>query len=126
MTVNLVMLRLKCKSDYVIGNLSWYDNGGFICNTLEPVNCIPEGTYALNISVSPKFERYLIHVCNVPNRDGILIHTGNTAKDTSGCILVGYNTSPGVLTQSTECEKEVFEIVRMCNQGYLKVLGEPA
>jgi hypothetical protein len=28
-------------------------------------------------------------VQDVPNRDWILFHIGNTSKDTSGCILVG-------------------------------------
>ena len=52
------------------------------------ISCIPAGEYELIRWPSPKFGQVLM-VRAVPNRDGILIHAGNTAKDTQGCILVG-------------------------------------
>lgn len=39
--------------------------------------------------MSPKFGRYVLLLDCVPGRDGIEIHSGNTYKDTKGCILVG-------------------------------------
>ena len=46
---------------------------------------------------------------NVPGFDGILIHPGNSALDTLGCILVGKNTKVGKLTDSKETFKAVYK-----------------
>lgn len=50
---------------------------------------IPEGTYTVILSYSPKFKRVLPEVLNVPFNSGIRIHPGNYPKDTSGCLLPG-------------------------------------
>lgn len=59
----------------------WRDNE-------RQVSCIPKGKYELIAHSSPKFGR-TFQVMNVPDRDAILIHAGNTHKDTHGCILLG-------------------------------------
>lgn len=81
-------------------------NGVFECYTLEDTmrevpntppstwkvygdSAIPVGTYDLTIDFSHKFGRLMPHVMNVPDYDGIRIHSGNTDKDTMGCTLVG-------------------------------------
>lgn len=77
-------------------------DGERFCNTLEPAlgrsdyggkygrgACIPPGTYSIDFHYSAKFKRYMMTLCGVPHRSGILIHSGNTAQDTVGCILVG-------------------------------------
>lgn len=67
-----------------------------LCKTLElpwrdnqkGISCIPTGEYKLSPYPSSRFgEVYIVN--DVPNRTGILIHTGNTASDIEGCILVG-------------------------------------
>lgn len=67
-----------------------------LCKTLElpwrdnqkGISCIPAGEYKLSPYPSSRFgEVYIVN--DVPNRTGILIHTGNTASDIEGCILVG-------------------------------------
>lgn len=68
-----------------------------ICDTLEPPfsvshPCIPVGVYKFSMSESPRFHRVLPRLKNVKGRSGILIHSGNTVRDTKGCILVGYKT----------------------------------
>lgn len=52
------------------------------------VSCIPPGDYLLKRHHSPKFGE-CFKVLNVPERDEILIHAGNTHIDTHGCILLG-------------------------------------
>ena len=73
-------------------------NGKFQCYTLEDVErekkiksetAIPKGTYKVIINYSNRFKQNLPLILNVPNFEGVRIHTGNTNHDTEGCILVG-------------------------------------
>ena len=74
---------------------------------------IPTGTYIVTMDVvsgkyaSSDWYRKLCggkmpRLLGVPGFEGILIHPGNTALDTLGCILVGRNTAKGKLTASRE------------------------
>ena len=58
---------------------------------------IPYGRYQVEVTLSPKFKRRLPLLLGVEGFTGIRIHTGATAKNTEGCILVGKNTKPGRL-----------------------------
>ena len=49
---------------------------------------------------------------DVPGFDGILVHTGNTALDTKGCILVGKNTKVGQLTESRDTFEKLYKLMR--------------
>ena len=77
-------------------------DGEHFCNTLEPCigmtqkygsygrgACIKPGTYSIDLHYSSRFKRYMLTLCAVPSRSGILIHSGNKLEDTEGCILVG-------------------------------------
>jgi hypothetical protein len=50
---------------------------------------IPYGKYPIEITKSTRFGRMMPLIKNVEGFDGVRIHTGNTAIDTSGCLLVG-------------------------------------
>ena len=61
---------------------------------------IPEGTYKIEIIYWEKHLGYYPHLLDVPCFSGIMMHGGNTAEDTEGCILVGVNSIKGQLTTS--------------------------
>ena len=116
--MELRLERLWPKETYTIGRL--YINNEFFCNTLEDKivdknkngifdngekkvygeSAIPYGTYNIIYNWSPKFGRNLPRLLNVPHFEGILIHSGNTAADSAGCILVGKNSAVGRLSES--------------------------
>jgi hypothetical protein len=103
--------RLWKKPAYTVGRL--FVDGKLFCDTLEDTvrdlsnekkvygkTAIPYGEYKVIYNWSPKFGRNLPRLLNVPAFEGILIHPGNTADDSAGCILVGRNTEVGRLTES--------------------------
>lgn len=61
--------------------LPWLDNQ-------EGISCIPAGIYNCTSHDSPKHPNTW-QVKNVPNRSEILIHDGNTIRDSIGCVVVG-------------------------------------
>ncbi len=81
---------------------------------VKGTTAIPTGTYKVSMSiVSPRYSKqeWYIKNCNgarvprlmvVPGFDGILIHAGNKASDTDGCILVGKNDAVGMVTKSKD------------------------
>jgi len=58
-------------------------------NNNEPYkSCIPSGEYIIKPHSSPKFGKCLL-IEGIKNRNNILVHPGNTYKDSTGCILPG-------------------------------------
>lgn len=84
---------------------------------------IPTGTYKVRMDIpSPRFSKsnWYIKNCNgakmprlkdVPGYDGVLVHCGNTAKDTEGCILVGKNDVKGMVTKSKDYFLKLYNIM---------------
>ena len=104
----MILIRDSIVNDAVLGSL--YVGGVKVSETLEnKANLIPCGEYNLNVSKSPKFGRMLPLVYNdkVSMRRGIRIHVGNSVKDTSGCILVGFGRNGDRLINSKNAESAV-------------------
>lgn len=80
-----------------------YIDGVFECYTIEDedrkleegnakvqnLSAIPRGIYNITISMSRRFKKFLMEVLGVEGFTGIRFHSGNSSKDTEGCIIVG-------------------------------------
>lgn len=134
--MKLELKRIARREGYTIGRL--YIDGVYFCDTLEDrvrdltkeakvygKTAIPEGTYEVTLRVkSPRFSQkrqydfcggYLPRLLNVPQFEGVLIHIGNTAADTDGCILVGKNTVKGMITESTDTFRKLYNRLSLCS-----------
>lgn len=82
---------------------------------------IPTGTYELSMRhISPKYSRkkafaftggVMPRLLNVPGYEGVLIHSGNTAADSEGCILVGENKAVGKVLNSMATFKSLWSVL---------------
>ena len=108
--INLLLIRDSFSDKSTMGKL--FLNGELLCDTLENpwldnqknISCIPAGEYKVRIreakeSGSRNYNHLLVQ--EVPNRKYILFHRGNYPKDTSGCILVGFDSQQDVVYNST-------------------------
>ena len=139
--MRLTLVRRWNKKDYCIGDL--YINGKWFCNVLEDVDrglddsmteeeirsikvkgqtAIPVGIYTVLLTYSPKYKKVMPLINNVKGYSGIRIHSGNSSKDTEGCLLVGKNTVVGRLTDSRNTFNALFK--RLLQKGSNKITIE--
>lgn len=96
--------------------LPWKDNA-------RNISCIPQERYKCVRVNSRKFGE-TFQLIDVPNREGILIHWGNTIKDTEGCILLGTgigNTESISITQSRVAFERFLQITADVSSFILEV-----
>ena len=131
--MRLLLKRVALRDTYTIGKL--YIDTHYFCDTCEDKvrdieregkvygkTAIPYGTYKVTLGVqSPKYSQrasydwckgYLPRLLNVPHFEGILIHAGNTAEDSAGCILVGENKVVGKVINSMATLKRLYGILK--------------
>ena len=118
--MRILLQRHALKAGYTIGRMEI--NGRYFCDTLEDTDrglresmtedeiaalkvkgatAIPTGTYRIDMQTrSPRFGRVLPRLVSVKGYAGVLIHSGITAADTEGCILVGENRERGKVLNS--------------------------
>ena len=112
--------------DYTIGRL--FIDGKYFCDTLEDTvrapgvkvpgrTAIPAGKYKIKLTESLRFKKLMPRLENVPGFTGVLIHSGNTAEDTEGCILVGKNRVKGKVLDSRETFARLFKLLFVSERG---------
>ena len=124
--MNIIVKRIFKGADYTIGKL--YIDGKYFCDTLEDTvrapgvkipgkTAIPAGKYKIKLTESLRFKKLMPRLENVPGFTGVLIHSGNTADDTEGCILVGRNRVKGKVLDSRETFARLFKILFVSERG---------
>lgn len=128
--MKLELKRIARKNTYTIGRL--FVDGKYFSDSIEDKDrllkqtdsldkikktkvyaetAIPTGTYKVVVNMSSKFKRNLPRLLDVPGFDGILIHRGNTDKDSAGCIIVGENKVVGKVINSTPYETKLVKLL---------------
>lgn len=136
--MTLTLKRKYKKNDYTIGDL--YINGKWFCNTIEDKDrglndtmelktiqrekvygktAIPTGRYKVSITYSPKYKKNMPLLENVKGFEGIRIHSGNTEKDSLGCIIVGENKKKGVVINSRVTYNKLMDILKNEKEIYI-------
>ena len=73
---------------------------------------IPEGTYDVVVTMSPRFGMNLPLLLDVPGFEGIRIHAGNNDEyDSRGCILVGERNAPGMIINSRVTLRRIIDMM---------------
>lgn len=129
--MKLKLKRIAFKPTYTIGRL--FVDGKYVCDVLEDRDrgltdsmaleeimrikkygetAIPYGTYKVQITYSPKYKKMMPILCGVKGFEGIRIHSGNTSKDTLGCLLVGRNSKVGMVTDSRKTYNMLFQMIK--------------
>ena len=129
-----LVIRHARRADYTIGRLE-DENGIKICDTLEPTwrdykggelkipkkSAIPECTYRVVVTKSQRFQKYLPLLVGVPGFEGVRIHSGNTSRDTEGCILVGHNLQVGKVLWSRITLEKLMKLIENEKEIYLTI-----
>lgn len=144
---NLKLERIYTNNDYTISKL--YFNDKYLCDTLEdtvrqlPKECpytssyndchckekvvnrtaIPSGTYKVIYNYSNRFKRNMLRLVDVPHFLGVLIHSGNTNQNTSGCILVGINSIKGQLTESVSTLNKLLNLINFNKPIQIEIIN---
>jgi hypothetical protein len=84
-------------------------------------SAIPVGTYDVVIDRSVRFNRLMPHILNVPGFTGVRIHSGNTAADTEGCILLGAEKTTDYIGHSKLAFEIILSTVTRCHSTWRTV-----
>lgn len=138
-----ILLERQYKEDTFTAGIM-YLNGDYFCDTLEDIDrglkqefslaelkelkvngktAIPTGRYKVVLTHSPRFKEVLPLLEDVPAYEGIRIHSGNTHKDTEGCIIVGVYADPksGWIGDSRKTKYELMAILKDADEIWIEI-----
>lgn len=126
--MRITLIRIANRPTYCIGKL--YIDGVYFCDTIEDTDrglkdemteeeilkkkvkgetAIPTGIYHVYLTYSPKYKKQMPLIDGVKGYSGIRIHSGNTSKDTEGCLIVGKNKEVGKVLESRKTYNALFK-----------------
>lgn len=130
--MELTLNRIFLGSSATIGELLINDK--HLCDTLEDrvrpegekvygKTAIPEGTYEVKLTHSPRFKKILPEILNVPNFSGIRIHSLNKAEESEGCIGVGEwnGKDTNWISNSRKTFDKLFKLLETANKNKEKI-----
>lgn len=130
--MKLKLIREEFNDICTIGKL--FINDEFFCYTLEDKDrglkdsdplplivakkvfgktAIPKGKYKVIVNESSKFKRVLPRLLNTKGFTGVLMHRGNSAENSLGCILVGFKKSVNSIFESTQAENKLVNLLML-------------
>jgi len=136
------LLRTEFLTERTFGKFTITNENGvllFECDTVEDVvrgdgnpatvsqwkvwgkSAIPYGYYDLAFTHSPKYERNVWEIQNVPGYKGIRIHPGNTEHDTAGCILLGAKYGSAGISNSKSVTKNFEKVMEDNYTGLARI-----
>lgn len=125
----LQVVREKSSEFSTLGSM--YINREWFCWTLEDVvrkdkiqdkTAIPVGYYPVIVNHSPKFNKLMPLIQNVPGFDGVRIHYGNTDIDTEGCILVGGTRAKDFIGNSLVTFNKLMDKLMGVDNIYIEII----
>lgn len=122
--MKLTLIRKIFTDDFTVGEL--YVDDCFFCETIEDKvrelkkaedkvpskTAIPYGIYKIIISWSKRFKKFMLELLGVQYFSGVRIHSGNTAEDSQGCIIVGKYYKDGTVINSRNTMSSLFSKVK--------------
>lgn len=130
--MNLRLVRVSEFNGATMGALCFNDKPEMLTleevwrNNERKVSCIPEGRYLIKRIRSARFG-ITFRVEDVPERTDILFHSGNTAADTEGCILVGqrFGSLAGqqAILNSSKAFQNFLTIMNGLNEASLTIIA---
>ena len=132
--MKLLLKRIAKNDTYTIGKL--YINGIYMCDTIEDVDrglnnsmsvteinakkvygqtAIPTGKYKIILTYSNHFKKVMPLLLMVKGYEGVRIHSGNSAEDSLGCIIVGENKVKGKVINSRLTYDKLYKLLELAN-----------
>lgn len=129
--MELTLKRDILANGYTLGLLSV--DGKPYCYTVEDTvrditdkipgkTAIPYGRYKVIVNMSNRFKKLMPLLIDVPGFEGVRIHSGNTAEDTEGCIIVGKIRTEKGVRESRDVAKQLTELLKAQPVVYLSII----